>query len=75
MYPNPLEMPVEINRKSSRQNAFPSARYFQIHFDYLHELMQEMKKQLEASNQKITLLQQQINEFMPTDSESSTNKH
>ena len=75
MYPNPLEMPVELNCKSSRQNAFPSARYFQIHFDYLHELMAEMKKQLEASNQKITLLQQQINEFMPTDSESSTNKH
>lgn len=65
MNANPLEMPLDINARSPKRNAFPSARYFQVHFEYLHELMSDMKKQLDASNQQIALLQQRLSEPMP----------
>ncbi|MFI3138112.1 MAG: hypothetical protein QX197_15150 [Methylococcaceae bacterium] len=65
MHTNPVEIPTDIKRKYAQQNAFPSARYFQIHFDYLHELLGDMKNQLEVSNQKISVLQQQLSKIVP----------
>lgn len=35
---------------------FPSARYFQIRFEYLHEVLTEMKQQLEEANLQIRAL-------------------
>lgn len=63
---NPSESPLDGYPKPSRkQAAFPSARYFQVHFEYLHELLRDMKQQLDMLNQKIALLQQQLNQVMP----------
>ncbi len=65
MNTKPLERPQDIDARSPKKNAFPSARYFQVHFEYLHELISDMKKQLEVSNQQIALLQQRLGEPIP----------
>ncbi|MCQ8115957.1 MULTISPECIES: hypothetical protein [Methylomonas] len=39
---------------------FPSARYFQVHFEYLHETISELKQQVTQANQQIAELQQQL---------------
>jgi hypothetical protein len=40
--------------------SFPSARYFQVHFEYLHETISELKQQVSQANQQIAELQQQL---------------
>jgi len=37
---------------------FPSSRYFQIHFEHLYELIDDLKRQLEKTNQQVAALQQ-----------------
>lgn len=71
MHTNPLEMPAETGGKPSKKNPFPSARYFQVHFEYLQEMMIDLKKQLDTSNQKITLLQQQLSATIPSITEEN----
>ncbi|MFA5985451.1 MAG: hypothetical protein WC782_15645 [Methylococcaceae bacterium] len=39
---------------------FPSARYFQVHFQYLHEIIGDLKTQVDKANQQIADLQLQI---------------
>ena len=40
--------------------SFPSARYFQVHFEYLHETINDLKQQVNQANQQIAELQQQL---------------
>jgi len=40
--------------------SFPSARYFQVHFEYLHETINDLKQQVNQANQQITELRQQL---------------
>lgn len=40
--------------------SFPSARYFQVHFEYLHETINDLKQQVDQANQQIAELQQQL---------------
>lgn len=47
---NPLQASTE----------FPNARYFQIHFQYLHEIIGDLKVQVDKANQQIAELQLQI---------------
>ncbi|TPQ27327.1 hypothetical protein ACH518_06485 [Methylomonas sp. HW2-6] len=42
--------------------AFPSARYFQVHFEYLHETIAELKQQIETANRQIAELQRRLPE-------------
>lgn len=36
--------------------AFPSARYFQIHFEQLYQLIHELKEKLDATTRELALL-------------------
>lgn len=42
------------------ESGFPSARYFQVHFEYLHESIGELKRQIEIANRQIAELQQRL---------------
>ncbi|MBL1263894.1 hypothetical protein [Candidatus Methylomicrobium oryzae] len=39
---------------------FPSARYFQIHFQYLQEIIGDLRVQVEKANRQIAELQVQL---------------
>ncbi|MDT4330645.1 hypothetical protein ACQE3E_00340 [Methylomonas sp. MED-D] len=41
-------------------DSFPSARYFQIHFEYLHEMIGDLRQQIGQANQQIAELQRQL---------------
>jgi phage shock protein A len=43
---------------------FPSSRYFQIHFERLHEMIEDLKDQLEKTNQQIVALRQQPDNYI-----------
>jgi hypothetical protein len=70
-----LEKLLDINGKPAKSPAYPSARYFQVHFEYLQELLLDMRQQLALSNQQMTQLQQQLNEHRPTVSEDAPPKN
>ncbi|WP_374090078.1 hypothetical protein [Methylomicrobium lacus] len=42
------------------EQKFPSARYFQIHFQYLQEIIGDLHLQMEKANQQIAELQRQL---------------
>jgi len=42
------------------EQPFPSARYFQIHFQYLQEIIGDLRLQMEKANQQIAELQGQL---------------
>jgi hypothetical protein len=70
MQNNPLSLtrntkPKSTTPKSATPPAFPSPRYFQVHFDYLHELLSDMKKQLDNANEQITTLQRRLDHVVP----------
>lgn len=39
---------------------FPSARYFQVHFQYLHEIISDLRNQIDLANRQITELQERL---------------
>lgn len=41
-------------------NNFPSAKYFQIHFQYLHEIIGDLSDRIDLANRQIAELQEQI---------------
>ncbi|MEC4748531.1 hypothetical protein [Methylomicrobium sp. Wu6] len=45
---------------SPPEQPFPSARYFQIHFQYLHETIGDLRLQVEKANQQIAEMQLQL---------------
>lgn len=51
---------LETHEKSAADrtvgNPFPSSRYFQIRFEYLHEVLAELKRQLDEANSQIVAL-------------------
>jgi hypothetical protein len=50
-----LEMPSEaIN------DLFPQARYFQIHFEYLHELLHTAVTKIDALNKQVNQLEKRL---------------
>lgn len=51
----PADSPVD-----KVESGFPSARYFQVHFEYLHESIGELKRQIEIANRQIAELQQRL---------------
>lgn len=51
----PADLPAE-----KTETGFPSARYFQVHFEYLHETIGELKQQIETANRQIAELQQRL---------------
>ncbi|MCQ8182021.1 hypothetical protein NP603_12950 [Methylomonas sp. SURF-1] len=52
---SPAEMPAD-----KAAPGFPSARYFQVHFEYLHETIGELKQQIETANRQIAELQRRL---------------
>ena len=44
-----MEAPKDFKEKLN----YPSTRYFQIHFQYLHELIESLKEHISESNRKI----------------------
>jgi hypothetical protein len=45
----------------SNGSRYPSARYFQIHFEHLYELLADLKKQLDETNAQIAVLKRELN--------------
>lgn len=39
---------------------FPSSRYFQIHFEYLHEIIGGLQQHVAETNRQMALLQQRL---------------
>lgn len=56
----PLTKPIDNQTDSPIEPDFPSVRYFQIHFEYLHETIDELRRQVDQANQQIAELQQQL---------------
>jgi hypothetical protein len=76
MKTKPLDKCQDNNLQPLKSNAtFPSSRYFQVHFEYLQEMMGDIKNQLNTSNQNIALLQQQLSEVIPIVSEETNQNH
>jgi hypothetical protein len=44
---------------------YPSPRYFQIHFQYLHELIESLQAQVKETNQHIALQNEILQSFLP----------
>ena len=62
MQTEPLQLPTIVKTKTTQKSAaFPSASYFQQHFEYLYELINNLKNQLDLANEKINQLQHQLN--------------
>ncbi len=51
---------LETSSPEAVESNFPSARYFQVHFEYLHETISELKQQVNQANQQIAELQRQL---------------
>lgn len=51
-----MESPEKKTSDSSAGTPFPSARYFQIRFEYVHEVLAEMKLQLDRTNAQLLAL-------------------
>ena len=66
---------IDIKTKTAKSNSFPSANYFQVHFAYIHELIASLQLQLELSNQKVSALQQQLNEISIRDLDQTEHHH
>lgn len=47
-------------KKTSSAPAFPSNRYFQIHFEYLHEIIGDLHQHIAETNQRMAQLQQRL---------------
>lgn len=60
MKTTPAKIATENQAASPAEPAFPSVRYFQIHFEYLHDTIDDLKKQVNKANQQIAELQQQL---------------
>ncbi|MGZ4958529.1 MAG: hypothetical protein ACXV7J_04705 [Methylomonas sp.] len=54
------KLPLSSQPHSHPEPVFPSARYFQIHFDHLHETIDELRRQVDQANQQIAELQQHL---------------
>jgi hypothetical protein len=52
--------PSDNQALSPVEPGFPSIRYFQIHFEHLHDTIDELKKQINQANRQIAELQQQL---------------
>ncbi|NJD07194.1 MAG: hypothetical protein FIA97_11970 [Methylococcaceae bacterium] len=67
-----LKHPAQVAVKSLETDThFPNSRYFQVHFEHLYELINELKAQLIAANHQIAQLQkQQTEENQPQKSSS-----
>ncbi len=50
----------EQAKPETAESAFPSARYFQVHFEFLHESINDLKQQLNKANQQIADLQHKL---------------
>jgi hypothetical protein len=54
---------MKTNKNTAEKNSppldppFPSARYFQIHFQYLQEIIGDLRVQVEKANRQIAELQ------------------
>jgi hypothetical protein len=48
------------NNSPPLEPPFPSARYFQIHFQYLQEIIGDLRVQVEKANRQIAELQVQL---------------
>lgn len=46
--------------------AFPSSRYFQIHFEYLHEIIGGLQQHIAETNQRMAVLQQRLDALVPS---------
>ncbi len=53
---------------------FPSARYFQIHFDYLGELLGDIRRRLDALRQQIADLQRGSDHDQAEENESRSSR-
>jgi hypothetical protein len=57
---------MKTKRSTAEKNSppldppFPSARYFQIHFQYLQEIIGDLRAQMENANRQIAELQIQL---------------
>jgi hypothetical protein len=50
------EQPVDAD--NSEETAFPSARYFQVHFQHLSQLIENLQLQLQETNRQLNELRQ-----------------
>lgn len=58
--------PSEIqNAPPHDDQPFPSARYFQIHFQYLQEIIGDLRVQMENANRQIAELHAQLHPNQP----------
>jgi cell division protein FtsB len=58
---NQITKALDGNSSELRSNQhFPSARYFQVHFEYLHEIIRDLKAQIDTANQQIMVMQAQL---------------
>ena len=67
-----LKHPAQVAAKSLETDPhFPNSRYFQVHFEHLYELINELKAQLIAANHQIAQLQKQHAENLQPQKSSS----
>ena len=57
------QLPKKLSSPRDKTNApeFPSARYFQVHFQYLESQLTHLHRLIDAQNQQISELKQYIN--------------
>ncbi len=50
---------------SPAEPGFPSVRYFQIHFEHLHETIEDLRRQVDQANRQIAELQHHVKFRVP----------
>lgn len=51
-----------MKKEADADVPFPSSRYFQVHFEYLYELIDDLKQQLEKTNRQIAALKRHVDD-------------
>ncbi len=63
MHSHMLSMQLVTERLQKADVSYPSVRYFQIHFEFLHEQFQKTLRTLELLQMQISKMEQQISDY------------
>lgn len=60
-------LPIQTVEDVLSAPVFPSPRYFQVHFEYLHEIIGGLQQQVAEANRRMLLLQQRLDAMAERD--------
>lgn len=57
----------QLRKKATdgEEAAYPSARYFQVHFQHLHQLIESLKEQVQEANRQLAEIKQSRPDKLP----------